>query len=126
MDLRSVIPRVTVGGREVITTALGESMTGVPAEPATHFRNGNVAISYLGTTLLRLVDQGKGRLDDPVAVRLPDVKDGERITLRMLAASITGLVDYVKAPGFARSVSANLFPQWAAKELVAISTSERR
>ncbi|MEU9044733.1 MULTISPECIES: hypothetical protein [unclassified Kitasatospora] len=42
MDLKSVILRVTVDGRELVTTALGESMTGVPAEPAMHFRNGNV------------------------------------------------------------------------------------
>lgn len=126
MDLKSVILRVTVEGREVITTALGESMTGVPADPAMHFRNGNVAISYMGTALLKPVDQGKARLDDPVARRLPDLKDGERITLRMLAASTTGLVDYVKAPGFAESVSADPFRQWTAKELVAISTSRQR
>ncbi|MDX3694589.1 serine hydrolase [Streptomyces europaeiscabiei] len=126
MDLKSVILRVTVVGREVITTALGESMTGVPADPAMHFRNGSVAISCMGTALLKLVDQGKARLDDPVARWLPDLKDGERITLRMLAASTTGLVDYVKAPGFAGSVSADPFRQWTAKELMAISTSRQR
>ncbi|WP_306328972.1 serine hydrolase domain-containing protein, partial [Streptomyces venezuelae] len=126
MDLKSVILRVTVDGREVVTTALGESMTGVPAEPAMHFRNGNIAISYLGTALLRLVDQGRVGLDDPVAPWLPDLKGGDRITLRMLASSTTGLVDYVTAAGFAEAVYANPFRQWTAKELVARSTREPR
>ncbi|WP_328941355.1 beta-lactamase family protein [Streptomyces sp. NBC_00250] len=126
MGLKSVIVRVTDGDREVVTTALGESMTGVPAVPAMHFRNGNIAISYLGTALLRLVDQGEVRLDDPVSRWLPDLEDGDRITLRMLAASTTGLVDYVTAAGFGESVYANPFRQWTAKELVALSTSHPR
>ncbi|MFF0558146.1 serine hydrolase domain-containing protein [Streptomyces sp. NPDC004266] len=126
MDLKSVILRVTVDGREVVTTALGESMTGVPATPAMHFRNGNVAISYMGTALLRLVDRGEVRLDDPVARWLPGLEDGDRITLRMLAASTTGLVDYVRLPEFQRAVTSNPFRRWTADELVRLSTSKER
>ncbi|MEV5970072.1 serine hydrolase domain-containing protein [Streptomyces sp. NPDC051921] len=126
MGLKSVIVRVTVDGRELLTSALGESMTGVPAEPAMHFRNGNIAISYMGTALLRLVDQGKVRLDDPVARWLPDLKDGERITLRMLGASTTGLVDYVPLPEFQQAVTADPFRHWTAKELVALAAGKPR
>ncbi|WP_441247931.1 serine hydrolase domain-containing protein [Kitasatospora sp. McL0602] len=123
MDLKSVILRVTVDGREVITTALGESMTGVPAEPAMHFRNGNIAIAYMGTALLRLVDEGVVGLDDPVSRWLPDLPNGlgDRITLRMLGASTTGLIDYVKSPAFGPSIYADPFRQWTADELLAIS-----
>lgn len=126
MDLKSVIVRVTVDGHDVVTTALGESMTGVPADPAMHFRNGNIAISYMGTALLRLVDQGRVGLDDPVTRWLPDLQNSEKITLRMLAASTTGLVDYVRLPAFQQAVGANPFRQWTAKELVALSTAEPR
>ncbi|MEU1423567.1 serine hydrolase domain-containing protein [Kitasatospora sp. NPDC005751] len=124
MDLKSVILRVTVDGRELLTSALGESMTGVPAEPAMHFRNGNIAISYLGTALLRLVDDGKVRLDDPIGRWLPDLPHdyGDRMTLRMLGASTTGLVDYVTSPGFGETVYADPFRQWTPEELVGIST----
>src|SRR4051794_17404394 len=38
--LKSVILRVTVNGEELVTQALGESMTGVPATVDMHFRNG--------------------------------------------------------------------------------------
>jgi hypothetical protein len=34
--LKAVIVRVTVNGKPVVTTALGTSMTGVPATPAMH------------------------------------------------------------------------------------------
>ncbi|MFJ8622014.1 serine hydrolase domain-containing protein [Kitasatospora sp. NPDC093550] len=124
LDLESVILKVTVDGRELLTTALGESMTEVPARPDMHFRNGNIAISYMGTALLRLVDQGRVGLDDPIGRWLPGLPDdyGRRMTLRMLGASTTGLVDYVKVPGFQEAVYADPFRQWTAEELVALST----
>ena len=50
--LKAALVRVTKDGKEVATLARGESMTGVPATEAMHFRNGAVAISYLGTVLL--------------------------------------------------------------------------
>ena len=48
-DVKAVILRVTIDGQEVITAALGETMTGVPATPEMHFRNGAVAIFYMST-----------------------------------------------------------------------------
>src|SRR5690349_17521154 len=57
--LKAVIVRVTVDGKEVLTRAVGDSMTGVPATTAMHFRNGAVAISYVSTLLLILVDEKK-------------------------------------------------------------------
>jgi hypothetical protein len=43
--LRAVIVKVTQGDKVVIRQAFGESMTGVPATTAMHFRNGAVAFS---------------------------------------------------------------------------------
>lgn len=125
MDLKSVILRVTIDGREVVTAALGESMTGVPADPAMHFRNGNIAISYMGTALLRLVDQGKVGLDDPVVRWLPDLPPQlHSLTLRMLGASTTGLTDYVPDPAFQAAVGADPFRHWTPEELVGIATAK--
>src|SRR5688572_4060599 len=42
---QAVIVKVVVDGREIVTAAYGESMTGVPATTDMHFRNGAVAIS---------------------------------------------------------------------------------
>ena len=38
-DLKALILRVTIDGEEVVTTALGESMSGVPATTDMHFRS---------------------------------------------------------------------------------------
>ena len=62
--LKAVLARVTRGTEVLATLAMGESMTGVPATADMHFRNGAVAISYMGTLLLQLVDEGKVGLDD--------------------------------------------------------------
>src|SRR5947209_1879710 len=93
--LNAAIVRVSENGREITTLAVGDSMTGVPATPAMHFRNGAVAISYVSTLLLKLVDQKKISLDDKLSKWLPDVPNSDRVTLRQLAQMTSGYVDYV-------------------------------
>ena len=66
--LKAALVGVSVDGRQELH-AWGESMTGVPATPDMHFRNGAVAIAYLGTLLLQLHDKGALELDD--AARRP-------------------------------------------------------
>lgn len=74
-----------------------------------HFRNGAVAISYMSTLLLRLVDQGKVKLDDKVSKWLPKLRDGNRVTLRMLAAMTAGYHDYELDPLLAKALYMNPF-----------------
>ncbi|MEU6311063.1 serine hydrolase domain-containing protein [Streptomyces sp. NPDC047014] len=123
LGLKAVLVRVTRDGREVVTTALGESMSGVPVTAGMHFRAGSVAIVYMGIAMLQLVDEGKARLDDPVARWLPDAPHADRITLRMLGASTSGLRDYVPDPKFVKALYADPFRQWTPDELVGISAS---
>jgi CubicO group peptidase (beta-lactamase class C family) len=94
-DLKAVLVRVTQNGEEVATVVRGESMTGVPATEEIHFRNGAVAISYLATVLLQLDDEGVVDMDDTIDAWLPELPASDRITLRMLANSTSGYVDYV-------------------------------
>ncbi len=124
--LRAVIVRVTVDGQEVVTAALGESMTGVPATTTMHFRNGAVAISYVAILLLTLVDDGVLRLDDPLSIWLPELPDAERVTLRMLANMTAGYQDFVPDEGFQRAFYADPFHQWTTDELLAISLAQPR
>jgi hypothetical protein len=93
--LRAVILRVTRDGEELVTASMGESMTGVPADPNMRFRNGGVAISYMTTLLLRMVDQGIVTLDDSIDAWLPDLPDADRVTLKMLANMTSGYPDFV-------------------------------
>ena len=93
--LKAVIVRATIDGNEVVTQAVGDSMTAVPATPNMHFRNGAVAISYVSTLLLILVDEGKVSLDDKLSKWVPDVPNADRVTLGQLAQMTSGYVDYV-------------------------------
>src|SRR5882672_2093334 len=93
--LKAVIVRVTVDGKEVVTQAVGESMTGVPATTGMHFRNGAVAISYVSTLLLKLVDEKKVSLDDKLSKWLPEIPHADEVTLGQMARMTSGYVDYV-------------------------------
>ena len=123
-DLQAVILSVSIGNQHVVTTALGQSMTGVPATTQMHWRNGNVAVSYLAMLLLQLVDQRRVRLDDRLATWLPSLPHAQSITLRMLAESRSGYVDYVRTPAFVQAVEANPFREWRPQELIQIGTSQ--
>jgi CubicO group peptidase (beta-lactamase class C family) len=121
---RAVILRVTVDGQDVVTQALGDSMTGVPATTDMHFRNGAVAISYVSTLLLELVDQGKVNLDDKLSNWLPDLPYSDQVTLRMLANMTAGYADYVTDPTFAQEVNQEPFRQWTPQELIDVGMNQ--
>src|SRR5690349_22522437 len=123
--LRAVIVRVTVDGEEVITKAYGESMTGVPATVDMHFRNGAVAISYVSTLLLILVDEKKVSLDDTLSQWLPDVPHADKVTLGQLAQMTSGYVDYVIGNReFEEALYRDPFRQWEPDQLLGFATSK--
>jgi CubicO group peptidase (beta-lactamase class C family) len=123
--LKAVIVRVTVGGKEVVSKAVGESMTGVPATTAMHFRNGAVAISYVSTLLLKLVDEKKVSLDDKLSKWLPEIPHAEQVTLGQLAQMTSGYVDYVIGnTAMNDALYANPFRRWTVPELLGYATSK--
>ena len=124
--LKAAIARVVIDGQEAVTVARGETMNGVPATPEMHFRNGAVAISYVATALLVLVDRGVVGLDDVLATWLPDLPDADATTLRMLANMTAGYPDYVNTDQFAADAYANPFRGWTPEDLIAISLAQGR
>jgi CubicO group peptidase (beta-lactamase class C family) len=123
--LKAVIVRVTVDGRDVVTEAVGDSMTGVPANTAMHFRNGAVAISYVATLLLMLAEEGKVGLDDRLSRWLPEIPHADRVTLRQLAQMTSGYVDYVIGNTEMNDATyADPFRAWTTGELLAFATAK--
>jgi CubicO group peptidase (beta-lactamase class C family) len=122
--LRAVLVRVTIDGQDVVTQAFGESMTGVPATTDMHFRNGAVAISYMSTLLLQLVDEKRVRLDDKVSTWLPDIPHTDRVTLGQLAQMTSGYVDFEQTPALTAANYAQPFKQWTPEELLAFAVSK--
>ncbi|MCV7198226.1 serine hydrolase domain-containing protein [Mycobacterium angelicum] len=118
--LRAVLVRVTVDGKEIVTQAVGDSMTGVPATTDMRFRNGAVAISYVSSLLLKLVDEKKVSLDDKLSRWLPDFPHADRVTLGQLAQMTSGYPDYVLGNDtFDDLFYANPFRQWTTQDLLA-------
>jgi D-alanyl-D-alanine carboxypeptidase len=94
-DLTAVIVNVRVGDTQILREAFGTSMTGVPATPEMHFRNGAVAIAYLSAVLLRLQEDGLLSIDDKLSKWFPDYPKADQVTLHMLMTSTSGYADYV-------------------------------
>ncbi|MGC4108789.1 MAG: serine hydrolase domain-containing protein [Thermomicrobiales bacterium] len=124
--LRSIIATVRQGDDELLLTALGESMTGVPATTDMYFRNGAVAISLVSTLMLILAEQGAIGLDDPIATWLPDLPDADTATCRMLANMTAGYRDYVQSPAFTNAQLANPFHSFTREELLTYSFDQPR
>jgi CubicO group peptidase (beta-lactamase class C family) len=90
-----------------------------------HFRNGAVAISYVSTLLLVLVDEKKVSLDDKASKWVPEIPHSDEVTLRQLAQMTTGYTDYVIGNA---EVDAMLytdpFRQWTPEELLQTVTAK--
>lgn len=85
-------------------------MTGVPATPAMHFRNGAMAFTYMSTMLMELVDRKEVRLEDKLNNFLPELPDADRISLKNLANMTSGYADYVYQPEVLRGITLDPFP----------------
>ena len=122
--LKAIIVQVRSNGTDVYTGAFGDSMTGVPATPDMHFRNGALAFTYMATLLLEFVDQKKVTLDTKLSDYFPDLPYADRITLRNLAQMTSGYDDYVYEPETMRGVYNDPFRQWTPAELIQIGVSK--
>ena len=120
LKMKAVLAGVSVNGEPVSLKAWGDSMTGVPATPDMHFRNGAVAIAYLGTVLLRLQDEGVLSIDDKLAKWFPGYPKAEQVTLQMLINGTSGYADYVTDDSFIKQFYANPFQHWTPDELIDI------
>ncbi|WP_030058453.1 MULTISPECIES: serine hydrolase domain-containing protein [Streptomyces] len=87
--------RVNDGRGEWVGSA-GVRELGGNAEPLTdgHFRVGSITKSFVATTVLMLVAEGRIGLDAPVADHLPGFGLDRRITVRMLLQHTSGIFNH--------------------------------
>lgn len=124
LPLRAVLAGVAVGDEAPWLLARGETMTGVPATPDMRFRNGAVAIAYLGTVLLQQAERGVVALDDPVSTWLPNLPQADKVTLDMLIHGTSGYADYVPDAAFLQALHDDPFRAWSPEELLAIGLGQ--
>ncbi|HEV2528256.1 MAG TPA: serine hydrolase domain-containing protein [Thermomicrobiales bacterium] len=126
LGLRSTLLHVTVDGDVLVSEALGESMTGVPATTDMRFRNGAVAISLMSTLMLILVDDGVIALDDPLSTWLPDLPEADTATFRMLANMTAGYRDHVQSADFTDTTLEDPFRSFTPDEILGYSLDQPR
>ena len=72
----------------------------VPLAPEHAFRIGSITKQFAAATLLKLVDEGRARLDDPLSKYLHDFPNGSAITLTQLLNHSSGVKSYTGIPGY--------------------------
>ncbi len=70
---------------------LADRSNDVPNTPETIYPIASITKPITATAILRLADEGRLDLDDPVATYLPDFPDGNRITIHHLLTHRSGL-----------------------------------
>ena len=111
------------GGRIVMSKAYGKQCErcGRP-DPRIPYQIASISKQFTAAALLLLEDEGKLSLDDTVAIYVPGVTGGDRITLRQLLSHTSGLQDYWPQDYSFKAMATPVTPQgildqWAKKPL---------
>ncbi|UQX01729.1 serine hydrolase domain-containing protein [Streptomyces sp. RerS4] len=118
-----VIVSLSAPGKGEYVRAFGvaDKATGAPMTPDLNMRIGSETKTFTVTALLQLVDQGKAKLDDPIGKYVAGVPNGDRITLRELAAMRSGLFNYSADEGFFKALTSDPQRAFTPQELLAYS-----
>ena len=102
---------------------VGTTELGVQLPPAanTHFRIASNTKTMTGALIVLLAQDGKLKLSDPVSTYIPDVPDGENITVAQLLKMRSGIYGYTADPALAAAMDANPGKAWTPQEVLAIA-----
>ncbi len=101
------------------TTAPG----GSPVTAQTHFMIGSITKTFTATAVLRLVDQGKVHLSDPISKYVPGIPNGQAITLTEVMNHTSGIPDFGDSPSFQQQETANPNMVWTPQQLVSMAAT---
>ena len=73
---------------------------GTALSPDQLFRIGSVTKQFAAAGVLKLVEEGKVRLDDPLSKYVPGYPNGDKITVLMLLNHTSGIKSYTGIPGY--------------------------
>lgn len=116
--IRKVMDEAKVPGVQVALSAPGkgayvrafgvaDKATGAPMTDRLNMRIGSETKTFTVTAMLKLVDEGKIGLDDPIGKYVDGVPNGDRITLRELAGMRSGLFNYSADEDFFKALTSD-------------------
>jgi D-alanyl-D-alanine carboxypeptidase len=119
MHIPGVLVSVQTPDRGSWQAALGvaDTATRAPMNMADRMRVGSITKSFTATVILQLVQEGKLRLDDPLAPYFPEV-DTNLATIRQALQLNSGVADYTTIR-FLNALAENPQRVWSPEELIA-------
>jgi len=119
---------VIPGASATVILADGRTWTGVAGDavaathvkvaPDTPFAIGSVTKTFTAALILRLADEGRLTIDDPLARWLPGYPNAARITLRMLLQHTSGLADFFQNPKLDAAMNRAKLHAWTPDQIL--------
>lgn len=100
------------------TTELGKQ---TPPDTATHFRIASNSKTMTAAIVVLLAQDGKLKFSDPVSAYVPDVPNGDNITVAELLNMRSGLYNYTSAPELSAELNADPGKVWTPREALKIA-----
>jgi len=126
--VESNVPGVAVGislpGRDEILIASGEANMEehVPLKVDDQFQVASISKTFIAVEILRLAEDGRLGLDDPLNIHLPGTPHGDVVTIRQLLSHRSGYFDPIEDdPEFIPEVAKHPEKQWTWDEMLALS-----
>jgi D-alanyl-D-alanine carboxypeptidase len=108
-------------GRYEQAFGLADARTGEAMTTAHRVGIASASKTFTAVALLRLVDQGRLSLDDPLDRYVHGVPNGERITIRQLMGMRSGIFELVRDEALRARWDADLLlPGWQARDVVSV------
>ncbi len=76
--------------------------------PASTFRIGSITKQFAAAAILKLVEQGKISLQDPLSIYIPDFPKGDRVTIHQLLTHTSGIHSFTNTPDFIKTVKKSI------------------
>ncbi|RSK50929.1 serine hydrolase domain-containing protein [Hymenobacter rigui] len=92
--------QLTQNGQVVYSRAIGPEQPNVPATTATRYRIGSISKTFTATIIMQLVEEGKLKLNAPIATWFPDLPNASTITVDQLLHHRSGLGDFTRDPAY--------------------------
>jgi D-alanyl-D-alanine carboxypeptidase len=100
------------------TTLLGATN---PPDADTHFRIASNTKTMTAAVIMQLAQENNLSLDDPISKYIPEVPNGDNITIAQLLEMRSGLYNYTNDPVISATIDTDPVKVWTPAELLAIA-----